>query len=140
MTDFDLLLATFGGLIAALFIFALIVCVFTLVCNWKIYKKLGEPGWTSIVPFYNTYLLCKHTWGNGWLMLVLYLPSFIAGFVDAAALTILISFMVSIFNYMTTWKLYKGFGKSTLFCVLGLFFTPITHAICAFDNSEYYGF
>ena len=138
--EFEQFLAVFGGIFAFGLVFALLIAVFYLVCSWKIYKKLGEPGFTSIIPFYNTYLLCKHTWGNGWVMLAMYLPTFITGLFDMVVLAAIASAFVSIINYMTIWKLYRGFGKSTLFCVLGLFFTPITHAICAFDNSEYYGF
>ena len=136
--ELEQFLAVFGGVLAFGLLFTFLVCIFYLICNWKIYSKLGEPGWASIIPFYNTYLLCKHTWGNGWLMLVMYIPSFITGLFDVDALTVLVSLAVSIFSYMTIWKLYRGFGKSTAFCVLGLFFTPITHAICAFDNSRYY--
>ena len=35
------------------------ICVFTLmlISLWKIYVKMGAPGWKGIVPFYNTWVM-----------------------------------------------------------------------------------
>ena len=40
--------------------------VLNIVAGWKIFEKAGQPGWASIVPFYNSYIRYKIFWGNGW--------------------------------------------------------------------------
>ena len=44
--------------------------VLNIVAGWKIFEKAGQPGWASIVPFYNSYIRYKIFWGNGWLFFV----------------------------------------------------------------------
>lgn len=40
-------------------IFSIIMEVFAIICKWKIFEKANEPGWASIVPFYNQYIYYK---------------------------------------------------------------------------------
>ena len=43
----------------------LIVCaVFGIIGLWKIFQKAGKPGWASLVPVYNTYVLGTIVWTN----------------------------------------------------------------------------
>lgn len=98
------------------------VSVFILVCMWKIFVKAGEPGWAAIIPFYNTYVLFKITWGSGWKWLLLLIP------------------LVNVVIYILTMiKLAKAFGKSSGYGVglalLGIVFTPML----AFGDAEYLG-
>ena len=37
----------------------LAISAFMIVANWKLYTKCHRKGWESIVPYYNTYILCK---------------------------------------------------------------------------------
>lgn len=53
--------ASFGG--GSMFFF-LIVCVVAIVATWKMFAKAGEPGVASIVPFWNSWVLYKITWGK----------------------------------------------------------------------------
>jgi hypothetical protein len=114
----------FGGMIGfaigVFIVVSLIVAVFSIICYWKCYVKMGEPGWASLIPFYCNWVLCEHTWGKGVMMF-----------------TWLIPYVGTIFMMITHYKLFKHFGKSTVFSILGMFFTPITLAICAFDKSVY---
>lgn len=116
--------AVLGGVLGfgvAIYFFAMMLfLVFILICEWKFYKKMGEEGWVALIPIYNVYVFCKHAWGNGWMMLTWLIP-FVGGIMA-----------------MATWfKLFQKFGKSTLFCIFGMFLTPIMLAICAFDKSEF---
>lgn len=108
------------GAIFLLILFCFGATIFSIVCLWKCFKKMGEEGWKSIIPFYNTWTLCELTWGTGAMMF-----------------TWLIPFVGSIFAIATYWKMYSGFGKGFLFNIFGIFFQPITTAICAFDKSVY---
>lgn len=115
---------TIGGILTAMllgaWIIGLLIGIFTLICTWKCYSKMGEPGWKSIIPFYCNYILCKHTWGNGWMLLTWFIP-----------------FAGNVFTCITLYKFYRNFGKSIFFSILGIFFAPIAFAVCAFGNSTY---
>ncbi len=37
----------------------LIVVVIVIAGIWKTFEKAGQPGWASIVPFYNYYIMEK---------------------------------------------------------------------------------
>lgn len=104
------------GLISLLFL------ILPLVANWFIYKKAGEPGWAAIVPLYNTYVLFKIIYGNGWKCLWLLVP------------------FVNIYYAFTMYfKLAKVFGQGFGFG-LGLFFlNPIFLLILAFGDFNYLG-
>ena len=55
-------------------VFLLVFCALIFVANWKIFTKAGKPGWASIIPFYNLYVLFEIAGMNGWLFLLLCLP------------------------------------------------------------------
>lgn len=111
-----------GGLFAGYTIVVLALGILGLVCNWKIYAKAGQPGWGSLIPIYNVYLLFKITWGNGWYFLLTLIP--IANVVIAI---------------LTQVKLAKVFGKDGGFAVGLIFLSFIFLPILAFDKSEYVG-
>lgn len=100
----------------------LAIAVFAIVCTWKIFTKAGQPGWASIIPFYNYYVLFEIAWGNGLLFLLMLIP--VANFVIMIILWV---------------KLSQSFGYSAAFAI-GLLFLPIIFLpILAFGNSRYIG-
>ncbi len=100
----------------------LAIAVFAIVCMWKIFTKAGQPGWASIIPFYNYYVLFEIAWGNGLLFLLLLIP--VANFVVMIILWV---------------KLSQSFGYSAAFAI-GLLFLPIIFLpILAFGSSRYIG-
>ncbi|MDA3799725.1 MAG: DUF5684 domain-containing protein [Kiritimatiellae bacterium] len=114
--------ATAAGAGIGLFTFALWVAmvVFYIIVMWKIFVKAGQPGWASIIPIYNVYVMIKIAGKPGWWLLLFFIP-----FVNIIiGILVLISFA-------------EKFGKGIGF-VLGLIFlSPIFYAILAFDSSEY---
>ncbi len=100
----------------------LAIAVFAIVCMWKIFTKAGQPGWASIIPFYNYYVLFEIAWGNGLLFLLMLIP--VANFVIMIILWV---------------KLSQSFGYSAAFAI-GLLFLPIIFLpILAFGSSRYIG-
>lgn len=100
----------------------LAIAVFAIVCMWKIFTKAGQPGWASLIPFYNNYVLFEIAWGNGLLFLLMFVP--IANFVIMIILWV---------------KLSQSFGYSAAFAI-GLLFLPIIFLpILAFGSSRYIG-
>ena len=98
------------------------VAILGIVAMWKIFEKAGEPGWASIIPFYNIYVLFKITWGSGWKFLLLLIP-----------------FANIVIAIITMVKLAKAFGKSGGFAVGLIFLSVIFYCILAFDQSQYQG-
>lgn len=66
------------GIVVFFWVIGLGVAVLMIVALWKIFEKAGEPGWASLVPFYNTYELFKISWGNGWYFLLSIVPALIS--------------------------------------------------------------
>ena len=79
---------------------SLALSVLLIVAMWRIFQKAGKPGWASIVPFYNIYMMYEITWGNGWRFLMLLIP-----------------FYNIVLGIQTQVKLAKAFGKSGGFAV-----------------------
>ena len=101
--------------------------IISLVSMCKIAAKAGEPWWGMIIPFYSNYLLCKITFGNGWLFLA-YLLAFIP-FIGYIAVMILVIYQL--------YKLAAVFGRG-IGTTLGLIFLPIIFfPILAFGSARY---
>ncbi|MDD6429243.1 DUF5684 domain-containing protein [Candidatus Weimeria sp. HCP3S3_B5] len=110
------------ALLAVYWVWCLVLYILLIIANWKIFEKAGEPGWASLIPFYNLYVQYKIAWGNGLLFLLLLIP--------------IVNVVISIIYEV---KLAHAFGKSGGFAV-GLIFLPnIFQLILGFDSSQYYG-
>ena len=48
-----------GTMAAFIAIFSIAFFILMIIANWKIFKKAGEPGWKSIIPIYNVYIMFK---------------------------------------------------------------------------------
>lgn len=113
--------AAFSGIYLIICI-CLVLGVLLIVAHWRIFSKAGEPGWAAIIPFYNSYVLFKITFGNGWLFLLCLVP--------------LVNIVVTI---MLIFKLSKAFGHGVGFGFGLWLLSPIFLLILAFDSSEYEG-
>lgn len=99
---------------------ACISIIASVIANWIILEKSGNPGWISLIPFVNVYYLYKITFGSGWYMLLLFIP--------------IVNVICSIVFCV---KLAKVFGCSGLFA-LGLIVLPtIFKLILAFSSTQY---
>ena len=115
------------GSLYAFIAFYVALIIFMIVVYWKIFEKAGQPGWASLVPFYNTYVLIVNIlemppiWF--WLLLV-----------PCANIVVAI-----ILIFMIPFKLAEKFGKDTGFAIglllLGIIFLPIL----AFGDARYRG-
>jgi hypothetical protein len=48
--------------------------VLVIIGGWKMLVKADKPGWGIIIPFYNTYLLCKVAGRPGWWLILFFIP------------------------------------------------------------------
>ena len=51
-----------NGVSTIYIVISVAVSIILLVGMWKMFSKAGEPGWASIIPLYNLYVLFKITW------------------------------------------------------------------------------
>lgn len=110
--------------------------VLNIVAGWKIFEKAGQPGWASIVPFYNSYIRYKIFWGNGWLFFVPIVCTVLGGIPLLGTLLVIIGVII---NIVTLYKQSVAFGQGIGFTI-GLFFlNPIFNMILAFGQYRYFG-
>lgn len=109
------------GILAFIYIIALAVGIFSIVCNWKVFKKAGKNGWEAIIPIYNIVVLLEITNLPMWYIALLFIP---VGNVIAM-------FLIYI-------ELAKKFGQSAGFGVGLVLLNPIFMAILAFGKNYVY--
>lgn len=119
--DYQFMMDTFGkfAIVAFAVIFALMLLI--IFSNWKIYKKAGRPGWNSIVPIYNYYIMLKYIINRPpWIVLLLFIPYVNWG----------------VYIWMSI-LLAKRFNKEWTFAI-GLMLLPfIFYPILAFGKSKF---
>jgi hypothetical protein len=111
-----------GGGSPIVIILSLLIAVAVVVAMWKIFTKTGQPGWASLIPFYNIYVWCKIVGRPGWWLILMFVP--------------FVNFIIAIILCI---DLAKSFGKGVGFGIgiafLGFIFLPIL----GFGSAQYQG-
>lgn len=121
------LIMAFSSVLAVYSAISFIIWLIELIGYWKVYRKAGEHGWASLIPFYSTFVLYRITWKNGWLFLIPVILGVIIPFAAFSmnAISGLVIILCAIGSFvmkcMTSNKLAKAFGYGTGF-TLGLIF------------------
>ncbi len=140
------LFALFG--IGTMLIITVIWYVLQVIGYWKVFKKMDEPGWKSLIPFYNTYIMFKRTWSTGafWVMIILtFLGNVMCTNADVNNLTViniigLIAGLIGgIVLIIQNWKLVRSFGRGIGYFILFVLFEPIMILVLGFGKDEYIG-
>lgn len=100
----------------------LAIIVTVIAGTWKVFTKAGRPGWASLIPIYNVYVMLK-LGGNPWWYLLL--------------------MMVPIVNLYALGKMHldlaRAFGKGIGYG-LGLWILPfIFFPLLGFSDAQYRG-
>lgn len=109
-----------GGIFSTLVTLAFIV--FVIASMWKVFTKAGQPGWASIVPFYNLVVMLKIAGKPVWWLVLFFIP--------------FVNFVIAILTYIA---LAKSFGKGVGFGLGLTFLAPIFFPILAFGDAQYVG-
>ena len=89
---------------------------------WIIFRKAGKPGWGSLIPIFNTYLLLKIAGKPGWWLILLFIP--------------LVNVIIGVIMMI---KIAENFGKGNGFAI-GMILLPIIfYPILAFGDAKYIG-
>ena len=111
------------AMLAVVGVVGAVVGLLVIVCLWKIYAKAGQPGWSSIVPFYNMYVQLQIVGRPEWWLVLMFVP--------------LVNMVVGIIVLI---DLAKSFGKSAAFGVVGLvLFSVVGLPMLAFGSARYVG-
>jgi hypothetical protein len=105
------------GIVIALVFFVLIIASL-----WRIFTKAGQPGWASIIPIYNAYILLKIAGKPGWWLILLIIP-----------------FVNLIIVILMSLGLAQNFGKGAGFGIGLAFLNFIFLPILAFGDARYQG-
>lgn len=112
-----------GGLMGGLSgIVSLVICLVIIIGLWKVFTKAGQPGWMSIIPILNFYILCKIAGRPGWWLLLMLIP--------------LVNFVVWI---ILSLDISKNFGKGAGFGIGIAFLSFIFLPILGFGDAKYQG-
>ena len=103
-------------------LFSCIILLVIVAAMWKVFTKAGKPGWASIIPIYNIWVLLEIVGRPGWWLVLMLIP-----FVNFIVLIIL-SIDVA-----------KSFGKGTGFGLGLAFLSLIFYPILGFGDAKYQG-
>lgn len=117
-----------GVVLALIVYYSIASTLFLLAAGWALFQKADQPGWASLIPYYNIYVLLTMT-GKPWWWLLIYVlgpPIPVVG---------TIAFLVM--GVLLTVALAQCFGKGTGF-IIGLLLLPfIFYPILAFGDAKY---
>lgn len=126
------------GIVAVVFLLViLIIAIFIIIAQWKMFKKGNQPGWAVLIPFYNQYIQCKMVGVNPWWILITVIASLLSSIpVLGGLLSAAISIYFAILLGVST---ARAFGKDDAFAV-GLILLPVVfYPILGFGKAEYKG-
>lgn len=131
-----------GGLLLFSFLFVLLLFIglLPIAGKWKVYGKLGMPGWYSIVPVYADYKLCERVHrGDGartFLMayLIVLICSWVFCWIDT--LSWVLALVQLVMNIIVLNDLSHAFGKETGYTIGLAIAGFIFWTMLGFDSSE----
>ncbi len=131
------------GSLIAIIVIVIVFWVVEFIAYWKIFQKAGEPGWKSLIPFYNSYIQYKISWSGLWFWVSLacsVVGSLMTGSTGAVlVIGYILTIVALIVRLVELYKLSCSFGHGVGYTI-GLFFLhPIFLIILGYGKSEYKG-
>ncbi len=100
------------GTLISIIIFYLVIGIVSIAGTWRVFEKAGQPGWASLIPIYNIYVMTKIGGKPGYWTLLCCIP--FLNFI----------FIIWLINMVS-----KSFGKDEGFTagliILGMIFWPV---------------
>lgn len=140
---FLVLLSALADAVFAYAAFSVLYYILTIVGAWKVFCKMGESGWKSLIPFYNDYILYKNAWRSSWYFVLLIISAVIgileSGAPDAnvsAAIALLAIFSVAI-EFKAMIGLSRSFGHGIPYAFGLYLFRPVFMMILGFNGDSF---
>ncbi len=101
-------------------IIGIVVGLFMIICQWKIFEKAGKPGWAAIIPIYNVIVFLQVAGKPEWWIILFIVPvaNIIIGIVTIVSLA-------------------ERFGQGAGFAIGMLFLPIIFYPLLAFGDYQY---
>lgn len=132
-----MLMAIFLSFFLIFLIIILITYVLSVIGLWKMFQKAAKPGWLSLIPIYNTYILCVITGVSPWWLALCFMAGFVIAFIPI--LGFLASFISIYFGVLLAVSVARSFGKEDIYA-LGIYFLPfVFYMIIGLGDSQYLG-
>ena len=141
---------------SVLFLLGFAIAFVNLAAQWRVYQKMGYQGWKSLIALYSQFLLFKAAYGNGWVVLKLWLMpviymlamlvvSVVCSILRAYEFTIVLGLLIMLIcayivikTMIKLWiDLAHLFGQPTSFGIGLLLVQPIFMIVLAFSNMIY---
>ena len=78
MSDMTSAIDATGGILAGaalmISLTSMVIGLAMLFIYWRVFVKMGEPGWKALIPVYNLYVLAEHMFGKGWMCILAFIP------------------------------------------------------------------
>ena len=115
----------------------LITYILSVVGLWNMFQKAGRPGWPSLIPVYNTYILCIITGVSPWWLVISIIAGVIVAFIPILGF---LSSIISIyFGILLAVSIARSFDKDDAYAI-GLYLLPfIFYMIMGLGDSKYLG-
>ncbi len=96
--------------------------IFIIISHWVIFTKAGQPGWASIIPIFNLYIVIKIAEKPVWWLALCLIP----------CVNVIVMIMLTV-------ALAEKFGKGVGFAI-GMILLPIVfYPMLAFGDAQYQG-
>ena len=132
--------ATGFTLLVFLSVLAILIWLLPVAGKWKVYGKLGMPGWYSIIPVYADYKLCErvHRGDEGKTFLMAYLIVLICSWVFCWVDTVgvLLALAQLVMTIIVLNDLSHVFGKDTGYTIGLVIFGFVFWTMLGFGSSE----
>lgn len=132
--------ATGFTLLVFLSVLAILIWLLPVAGKWKVYGKLGMPGWYSIIPVYAEYKLCErvHRGDETRAFLMAYLIVLICSwaFCWVDTVGVLLTLAQLVMNIIVLNDLSRTFGKETGYTIGLVIFGFVFWTMLGFGASE----
>ena len=134
-------------IISAIMTYFLAIVLWYVLCaigKWKVFEKLGEPGWKAWIPLYSDYILFRATWNTTpffILLIIAVVMAFLPESQDAGTTMLrnLGGYAAFVIAGLMNIKYARSFNHGYLFAFGLLFLNPIFTIILGFGDSRYIG-
>lgn len=118
-------LSAFGKVLIICAIVSFVIYVLSVIARWKIFQKMGESGWKSIIPIYNTIVLYDNVWTTSVFWFSIFISFFggIAGGVLKLFQLGILSNANTLMGYLYNGCLYFDAGVGAILLILGIIYT-----------------
>lgn len=142
--------AVLGSIVTVGVLFSVLQFIYwilQIIGCWKIFGKFGEPGWKSIIPFYNTWTEYKYIWNTKmaiWMWVFSIVGNFMMDqFAETNVALCWIGIILSLAGWIITLigynKLSKAFGHGAGYTIGLILFPGLFQIILGFGKSQYIG-